>query len=75
MLLKINNILIYSYQKLTAGNASEEFEKKEKDDEITYEDFLAEACEWVDYNTIRALPYMNSEYRPIIIIEFDGENK
>lgn len=44
--------LIYSYQKLTAGNASEQFMKKEKDDERTFEDFLSEACEWVDYNTI-----------------------
>jgi len=65
--------LIYSYQKLTHGNASEEFAKKEKDDERTFEDFLSESCEYVDYNTIRSLPYMNSEYRPIIIIEFIGE--
>ena len=28
--------LIYSYQKLTEGNASEEFAKKEKDDERTF---------------------------------------
>lgn len=65
--------IIYSYQKLTEKNASEEFAKKEKDDERIFEDFLSEACEMVDYNTIRSLPYMNSEYRPIIIIEFVGE--
>ena len=62
--------LIYSYQKLTEGNASEEFAKKEKDDERTFEDFLSEACEWIDYNTLRSLPYMDVEYRPIIMIEF-----
>ena len=65
--------LIYSYQKLTSGNASEQFMNKESGDERTFEDFLSEACEWVDYNTIRGLPYMDSEYRPIIMIEFDGE--
>lgn len=62
--------LIYSYQKLTNGNACEKFMEKESDDERTFEDFLSEACEMVDYNTIRSLPYMNSEYRPIIMIEF-----
>lgn len=62
--------LIYSYQKLTDGNASEEFMKKEADEERTFEDFLSEACEWLDYNTIRSLPYMDSEFRPIIMIEF-----
>lgn len=62
--------LIYSYQKLTAGNAVEEFLYKEKDDERTYDDFLSEACENVEYNTIRSLPYMDVEYRPIIIYEF-----
>ena len=65
--------LIYSYQKLTHGNACEKFMKKESDDERTFDDFLTEACEMVDYNTIQSLPYMNSEYRPIIIIEFIEE--
>jgi hypothetical protein len=65
--------LIYSYQKLTTGNATEKFMNKESGDERNFEDFLSEACEWVDYNTIRSLPYMDSEYRPIIMIEFEGE--
>lgn len=62
--------LIYSYTKLTEAMATEEFEKKESDDERTFEDFLNEACEWIDYNTIRSVPYMNEKYRPIIIYEF-----
>jgi len=62
--------LIYSYQKITHGNACDEFMKKESDDERSFEDFLQEASEWVDYNTIRSLPYMNEKYRPIIIYEF-----
>ena len=40
---------------------------------ITFEDFLSEACDFVDFNTIRSLPYMDSEYRPIIMIEFNGD--
>lgn len=62
--------LIYSYQKITHGNACDEFMKKESDDERSFEDFLQEASEWVDYNTIRSLQYMNEKYRPIIIYEF-----
>lgn len=63
--------LIYSYQRLTVGNAEEEFANKEKDDERTFDDFLSEACENVEYNTIRSLPYMDAEYRPILIYEFE----
>ena len=63
--------LIYSYQKLTHWNAVEEFKNKKSDDERTFDDFLSEACENVDYNTIRSLPYMDADYRPIIIYEFE----
>ena len=62
--------LVYDFQKLVAGMAGENFTNKSNDDERTFEDFLEEASEWVDYNTIRSLPYMNEKYRPIIIYEF-----
>lgn len=62
--------LVYDFQKLVAGMAGENFMNKSNDDERTFEDFLQEASEWVDYNTIRSLPYMNEKYRPIIIYEF-----
>ena len=62
--------LVYDFQKLVAGMAGESFMNKSNDDERTFEDFLQEASEWVDYNTIRSLPYMNEKYRPIIIYEF-----
>lgn len=62
--------LIYSYQKLTEALAKYYEKNKEADSQETYDDFLDEACEWVDYNTIRSIPYMNSEYAPIIIYEF-----
>ena len=58
--------LIYSYQKLTEALAKS-YQKENKDTGQTFEDFLDEACEWVDYNTIRSIFYFNSEYAPIII--------
>lgn len=62
--------LIYGYEKLTEGMAKVWFDEKKPDDERTYEDCLSEACEWVDYNTIRAIPYMDVSHAPIIIYEF-----
>ena len=61
--------LIYSYHKLTEALAKS-YQEENKDTEQTFEDFLDEACEWVDYNTIKSIPYMKSEYAPIIIYEF-----
>lgn len=51
--------LIYSYDKMA------EFLMER--DKMSYE----EACEWIDYNTIRALPYMGPMH-PIIIREFSS---
>ena len=62
--------LVYDFQKLVVGMAGENFMNKSNDDERTFEDFLQEASEWVDYNTIRSLPYMNEKCRPVIIYEF-----
>lgn len=39
------------------------------------EDCLSEACEWVDYNTIRSVPYMDSSHAPIIVYEFPEQKK
>ena len=61
--------LIYSYSKLTEGMAQKEFENSAG--EMTLDECLQEACEWVDYNTIRSLPYMDEDHRPIMIYEFD----
>lgn len=51
-----DGILIYSFEKMI-----EEFMEDEGCDEL-------EAIEWLEYNTLRALPYMG-ERRPIIIYE------
>ncbi len=52
--------VVYGYNKLAAALA--------KAWECTYE----EAVEWIEYNTIRSLPYMESIGKaPIIIYEFE----
>lgn len=53
--------LIYSYEKMV-----ELMTKVYCDSEMI-------AHDWIDYNTMRALPYMNQEYVPIIIHEFVKE--
>lgn len=49
--------LIYSYEKLA--------EMLILHDEMTYED----AIEWLDYNTVRTIPYMG-EFQPVMLMEF-----
>ena len=51
--------LIYSYDKMV------DFLMEK--DKMSYD----EACEWIHYNTIRALPYMGP-MRPIIMYEFSS---
>lgn len=54
--ITVNGKLVYDYEKMV-----EEFMDDEECDEL-------EALEWLEYNTMRALPYMG-ERRPIILIE------
>ena len=34
-------------------------------------DYVTEAMEWIDFNTLRSIPYLPKEYRPIIIYEVE----
>lgn len=34
-------------------------------------DYVIEAMEWIDYNTIRSIPYLPENYRPIIIYNIE----
>lgn len=52
-----NGNVIYSYELLA--------ETLMLHDEMSYED----AIEWIDYNTIRTIPYMG-EFQPIIMLEY-----
>lgn len=49
--------LVYSYEKMVKSLA-----------EAYSSEMIAR--EWIEYNTIRALPYMNQDFVPIIIHEF-----
>lgn len=51
-------VLVYKYDKMVECLASEY-----EDSEDPYMD----AVEWIEYNTLRTLPYMDSKGRPIII--------
>lgn len=51
-------VLVYKYDKMVECLASE------YDDS---EDPYIDAVEWIGYNTIRTLPYMDAKGRPIII--------
>ena len=50
--------VVYSYEKLA--------EALMEHDGMTYE----EAVEWLDYNTVRSVPYMG-EFKPIIIYDIE----
>jgi hypothetical protein len=52
-----NGNVIYSYESLA--------EMLILHDDMTYE----EAIEWLDYNTIRTIPYMG-EFKPVILMDF-----
>ena len=51
--------VVYSYEKMVQEYA--------KDNECSYED----AIEWIDYNTMRAIPYFG-EHRPIVYHEIEA---
>lgn len=51
-------VLVYDYSKMVECLA-EEFEE--------LEDPIMSAMEFIDYNTIRALPYINAKGRPVIL--------
>ena len=54
-------VLVYDYNKMIESLAAE----YEEEEEI--EDTILSAMEWIDYNTIRSLPYINIKGRPIIL--------
>lgn len=71
------NHVVYSYQAMIeslARSYEKEYWDNHKDemyDESRFSDFLDEAVEWIDYNTLRSLPYLDTNYRPIIMIDTD----
>jgi hypothetical protein len=68
--------LIYGYYTLAAALA-EDYEKewkgKEHKEDEEEPDFMSDAFEWLDYNTIRSLPYCDEDVCPILIYELPQE--
>ena len=69
--------IIYSYQSMVESLArayeKDYWDKHETYDADRFSEFLDEAVEWIDYNTLRALPYEDVNHRPIIMIETELE--
>lgn len=60
--------IVYSYNKMVESLADSYM--KESYDENR--DYVTEAMEWIDYNTIRSIPYLPENYKPIIIYDVEG---
>lgn len=58
---------IYDYHEMVAA-LSEDYKKNCKDESVPNEQFYDEAVQWIEYNTLRAIQYENSEYKPIVIL-------
>lgn len=58
--------IVYDYSKLVESLA-ESYRKNAKTPENPDYDYETQAIEWIDYNTMRSLPYWKEEFRPIIV--------
>ncbi len=66
-----NQQVLYSYDLMVASLS------KDNQDSGSYEeghDAYTTAVEWIDFNTLRAIPYMG-EHQPIVMIWNDEENQ
>lgn len=58
--------VVYGYDRIIKALA----ESYMKDDgNLSQEEATTMAVDWVDYNTLRGLPYIAEEHRPIIVFE------
>ncbi len=70
--------IIYGYYTLASALAEDyekEWNKKERKEDEEVPDFMFDAFEWIDKNTIGTIPYLNEENSPIIIYEMPKEEK
>ena len=58
--------IVYDYDKLVESLA-ESYRRSAKIPEDPDYDYETQAIEWIDYNTVRSLPYWQEEFRPIIV--------
>ena len=73
------NHVVYGYQAMveSLARAYEKYYYEKNKNEVYDADrfiqFLDEAVEWIDYNTLRSLPYYDVNRRPIIMMETELE--
>ena len=60
--------IVYDYDRLVESLA-DSFAKDGDDDE----DYVTQAIEWIDYNTMRSIAYMDQEFRPYIMQAVEEE--
>ena len=58
--------IVYDFNKLVQSLA-ESYRRNAKTPENPNYDYETQAIEWIDYNTMRSLPYWQEEFRPIIV--------
>ena len=58
--------IVYDFNKLVESLAAS-YRKKATTPEDPDYDYETQAIEWLDYNTMRSLPYWQEEFRPIIV--------
>lgn len=67
--LTTDHCIVYDYNIMVQSLA-----KYYREDNDTDEDAILKAIEWIDYNTLRSLPYMQSKGNvPIIVNLFEEE--
>ena len=64
--------IVYDYE-LLAEALAEDYRKASDEPEDPDYDFLTQAYEWIDYNTIRSIPYFPKSCRPYIT--FGGKGR
>lgn len=58
--------IVYDFHKLVESLA-ESYRRNAETPENPDYDYETQAIEWIDYNTMRSLPYWQEEFRPIIV--------
>lgn len=58
--------IVYDFNKLVESLA-ESYRRNAKTPENPDYDYETQAIEWIDYNTMRSLPYWPEEFRPIMV--------
>ena len=61
--------IVYDYDRMAEEFVQDEIESSIDFRNLSDDEQYSEAYEWIDYNTIRTIPYMNDAAKPIIIME------